>query len=83
MSAANKAKRRKQRLKETIDWVVGRAMPLKRFEQIARLAHKHEVQYWLDEPGTDAEKLGRILAIARDGIAQHTPKRRKKAAVTP
>jgi hypothetical protein len=37
-------------------------------DKIMKLAHKHEVQYWLDEPGTDAEKLGRILKIARDAF---------------
>jgi hypothetical protein len=39
------------------------------FVQITKLAHKHEVQYWKDEPGTDAEKLAKILTLAREGLA--------------
>ena len=31
------------------------------------LAFKHEVQYWNDAQGTDAEKLRTILRIAREG----------------
>jgi hypothetical protein len=36
--------------------------------KILQIAAKYEVQYWLDEPGTDAEKLGRIVAICRDTL---------------
>jgi hypothetical protein len=36
---------------------------------ITHLAHKHEVQYWLDAPGTDAEKLLAILSLARNALA--------------
>lgn len=35
-------------------------------KMILKIAAKHEVQYWLDEPGTDAEKLARIVRICRD-----------------
>lgn len=38
-------------------------------DKIMSLAHKHEVQYWLNAPGTDEEKLGRILNIAREAFA--------------
>lgn len=30
------------------------------------LAFKHEIQYWNDANGTDAEKLGSILALSRE-----------------
>lgn len=36
--------------------------------EILKLAHKHEVQYWLDAPGTDAEKLAKIVTICRDAL---------------
>ena len=36
--------------------------------EILKLAHKHEVQYWLDAPGTDAEKLVKIVRICRDAL---------------
>lgn len=35
-------------------------------DKICGSAHKHEVQYWLDEKGTDAEKLERVLGWARE-----------------
>jgi hypothetical protein len=38
-------------------------------ERCLQIAFKHEVQYWLDEPGTDAEKLSRIVAEARAALA--------------
>lgn len=31
-------------------------------------AHKHEVQYWKDAEGTDAEKLAAILVMAREAL---------------
>lgn len=34
--------------------------------RIQRTAHKHETQYWLDAPGTDAEKLAKIWADTLD-----------------
>jgi hypothetical protein len=37
--------------------------------EICRLAHKHEVQTWLDAPGTDAEKLHAILSRSREALA--------------
>lgn len=37
---------------------------------ILKQAHKHEVQYWLDAEGTDAEKLLRIVALCRDALTQ-------------
>ena len=37
--------------------------------EICRQAHKHEVQTWNDAPGTDAEKLRRILDAAREALA--------------
>lgn len=37
-------------------------------ERILHLAFKHEVQTWLDAPGTDSQKLGRIVGEARDLI---------------
>lgn len=43
---------------------------------ICHLAHKHEVQYWLDAPGTDGEKLAQILKLARDALALHNDKLR-------
>jgi hypothetical protein len=36
--------------------------------EILKLAAKHEVQYWLDAPGTDAEKLAKIVRICRDAL---------------
>ncbi len=36
---------------------------------ICHLAHKHEVQYWLNAPGTDAKKLGQILKLSRKALA--------------
>ena len=38
---------------------------------ICHLAHKHEVQTWLDAPGTDAEKLQQVLMLARNTLAVH------------
>jgi len=35
---------------------------------ICHQAHKHEVQYWLDAPGTDSEKLGNVLKLAREAL---------------
>jgi len=32
-------------------------------------AHKHEVQNWLDAPGTDAERLQEVLRMARNALA--------------
>lgn len=40
-------------------------------EEICRLAHKHEVQSWLDANGTDAEKLEAILPLARELLHRH------------
>lgn len=37
-----------------------------RLNEISHRAHKHEVQYWLDAPGTDDEKLAQILGSSRD-----------------
>lgn len=39
------------------------------FKDICHLSHKHQVQYWLDAPGTDDEKLRDILKMSRDGLA--------------
>jgi hypothetical protein len=38
--------------------------------EICHLAHKHEVQYWLDAPGSDTEKLTKILVLAREALAE-------------
>lgn len=35
---------------------------------ICQQSYKHEVQHWLDAKGTDAEKLRRILDLARDAL---------------
>jgi hypothetical protein len=35
---------------------------------ITKLAHKHEVQTWLDHPGTDADKLDAVLRLAREAL---------------
>jgi len=35
-------------------------------QAIRFLSFKHEVQYWNDARGTDSEKLGTILRIARE-----------------
>jgi hypothetical protein len=37
--------------------------------EICAIAHKHEVQRWLDYPGTDAEKLAKVLGLAREALA--------------
>jgi hypothetical protein len=37
--------------------------------EICYQAHKHEVQHWNDAPGTDAEKLKRIIVAAREALA--------------
>ena len=42
--------------------------PEQLFGSICDLANKHEVQYWLDETGTDSEKLSVILYLAREGL---------------
>lgn len=42
--------------------------PDKALEHILNLAAKHEVQYWLDATGTDAEKLRKIVTICRDAL---------------
>lgn len=34
------------------------------------LSYKHEVEYWLDAPGTDAEKLAKITGILREALAK-------------
>lgn len=34
------------------------------------LSAKHETQYWLDAPGTDAEKLAQITGILRAALAK-------------
>lgn len=34
-------------------------------------SHKHEVQTWKDAPGTDAERLGVVLVLARKALALH------------
>ena len=39
-------------------------------DKILTLAFKHEVQYWLDAPGTDAERLGQIVVICREARGQ-------------
>lgn len=36
---------------------------------ICRIAGKHEVQYWKNEPGTNAQKLARVLTAAREIVA--------------
>jgi hypothetical protein len=41
-----------------------------RLDEILKLAHKHEAQYWLDAPGTDAERLARIVKIGRNALAE-------------
>lgn len=41
-----------------------------KFSAICGLSHRHEVQYWLDEPGTPEQRLGKILSIARSGLHQ-------------
>lgn len=38
--------------------------------EVLKFAFKHEVQYWLDADGTDAEKLNKIVDIMRDAIAK-------------
>ncbi len=38
-------------------------------EATLAIAFKYEVQYWLDAPGTDAEKLAQIVGVMRDAIA--------------
>ncbi len=38
-------------------------------EETLAIAFKYEVQYWLDAPGTDAEKLAQIVGVMRDAIA--------------
>lgn len=40
-----------------------------RLNEIAYRAHKHEVQYWLNAPGTDDEKLGQILGSTREMLS--------------
>lgn len=40
-----------------------------RLNEIAHRAHKHEVQYWLNCPGTDDEKLGQILGSTREMLS--------------
>ncbi len=42
--------------------------PEQLFAFICAVANKHEVQYWLDEAGTDSEKLSVILYMAREGL---------------
>ena len=51
--------------------ILNRAAPelLEALRGCLKQAFKHE-QYWLDEPGTDKEKLGRIVSICRDAIAK-------------
>lgn len=39
------------------------------FGDICHLSHRHEVQYWLDAPGTPEERLRDILTLARKGLA--------------
>ena len=41
---------------------------------ICYLSHKHEVQYWLDAPGTPDEKLRQVLFLARKALAVVTGK---------
>lgn len=43
--------------------------PIEALEAVLKIAFKHETQFWLDEPGTDAEKLAKIVRICRDAIA--------------
>lgn len=35
-------------------------------ERILKIAFKHQDQHWLDYPGTDSEKLGKIVGEVRD-----------------
>jgi len=49
--------------------------PTGALERILKIAFKHEVQYWLDEPGTDAEKLARIVSICREALAEEAEAR--------
>ena len=44
---------------------------LKAMEVIRFLAFKHEVAYWNDAKGTDAEKLHSILNLARSANWRH------------
>lgn len=37
-------------------------------ERILTFAFKHEVQYWLDPPGTDAERMGQIVIECRAAL---------------
>lgn len=65
--------------KKTAEYVKGVVKTAKKREEvieqllsdICQLAHKHEVQYWLDAKGTDAEKLKAILTLARNALAVH------------
>ena len=41
----------------------------KLLEEICFLSHKHEVQYWLDAPGSDEEKLRKVSTMAREALA--------------
>jgi hypothetical protein len=53
---------------------LGEASPLSMadtLKAIRTLAHKHEVQYWLDAPGTDAEKLAKIMPLVWDAEEIH------------
>ncbi len=56
-----------------IAWVAGfqasRREALKAgLNAVLRLAFKHKVQYWLDAPGTDAEKLSKIVSICWNAL---------------
>lgn len=35
---------------------------------ICHLAHRHEVQYWLDAPGNPVERLREILTLSREAL---------------
>jgi tryptophan synthase alpha subunit len=35
---------------------------------ICHLSHRHEVQHWLDAPGTPEERLRNILTLAREAL---------------
>jgi hypothetical protein len=39
-------------------------------KQIQKIAHRHEVQYWLDDPRPMVTRLDAILAITRDALAE-------------
>ncbi|MCX6141628.1 MAG: hypothetical protein NTZ35_00260 [Ignavibacteriales bacterium] len=46
------------------------------FKDICYVAFKHEVHRWMDEVGTDGEKLEAILAMAREGLFMERERQR-------